>query len=356
MSRKATVSTRPVRDEYSRQRGGVLLSVAIVLLAVCGSGAETQFEPRPLSGQTFIHDPSTIVKAGDRYYVFGTGPGIRSKSSPDLIRWSNGPSVFDRPPAWTTQAVAGFDGYFWAPDIIRVNGKYFLYYSVSTWGKKTSAIGLATSPTLDSAATNYLWTDAGEVIRSTGDSAFNTIDPSVMRTANGKLWLAFGSYWEGIFLTELDPQTGRRRATNSPLFHLAWNHAIEAACLAQHGKFYYLFVNWGECCKGTNSTYEVRVGRAEQITGPYLDRDGKNLTAGGGSLFLQSRGRFIGPGHIGIVDEGGTNGPTWFSYHYYDAATGGRSRLALGKLTWPGDWPAPTNQAICRNPPTSVDP
>jgi len=313
----------------------------ILFTALAANCAETKFEPLPLEGQTFIHDPSTIVKDSNQFYIFGTGPGIRSKSSPDLIRWTNGVSVFSAPPAWTTQAVPGFGGYIWAPDILQLNGKFYLYYSVSTFGKHVSAIGLATNPTLNPAATNYLWTDCGPVIQSTNTSPFNTIDPSVMLDADGKLWLAFGSFWQGIFLTELDPQTGKRISTNSPLFNLAWNHSIEAACLTRHGNFYYLFVNWGECCKGTNSTYEVRVGRAEKIIGPYLDRDGKKLTDGGGSPFLQTSGRFIGPGHIGIVNGGSTNGPTQFSYHYYDAATQGRSRLALGKIDWSDGWPVP---------------
>ena len=162
-----------------------------------------------------------------------------------------------------------------------------------------------------------------------------------MLDADGRLWLAFGSYWRGIFLTELNPQTGRRIGTNSPLHQLAWNDSIKAACLTRHGHFYYLFVNWGQSCQGTNSTYEVRVGRAEKITGPYLDRAGKKLADGGGTPFLQSSGRFIGPGHIGIVDDGNATGPTWFSYHYYDADTQGKSRLALGKIDWPDGWPVP---------------
>ena len=300
------------------------------------------FRAVELAGQTFIHDPSTIVEDRGQYFVFGTGPGIRTKSSPDLIHWTNGARVFATPPAWTKNLVPAFRGVFWAPDIIQVNGKFLLYYAVSTWGKQVSAIGLATSPTLDQAAANYAWHDGGAVISSTNDSAYNTIDPSVMLDADGKLWLAFGSYWQGIFLTELNPQTGLRRATNSPVYHLAWNHSIEASCLTRHGKFYYLFVNWGQCCQGTNSTYEVRVGRAENITGPYLDRRGADLAAGGGSVFLQSSGRFIGPGHIGIVSSRNTNGPTWFSYHYYDAATQGRSRLALGKIDWRDGWPVAT--------------
>ena len=301
--------------------------------------AGTKFAPLPLAGQTFIHDPSTIVKDGGRFYIFGTGPGLRTKSSPDLIHWTNGDSVFRAPPAWAVKAVPGLRNSLWAPDVIRLPGKFYLYYSVSTWGKQTSAIGLATNPTLDPAATNYFWTDGGAVIQSTTNSPFNTIDPSVFLDADGRLWLAFGSYWQGIFLTELDPQTGKRISPDSPLYPLAWNQSIEASCLTRHGDFYYLFVNWGQCCRGTNSTYEVRVGRAEKITGPYLDRDGSKLTDGGGSPFLQTSGRFIGPGHIGIVNDGTTNDPAQFSYHYYDADTQGKSRLALGKIDWSDGWP-----------------
>jgi arabinan endo-1,5-alpha-L-arabinosidase len=320
----------------------ILLFLGAVLGCSANLFAGEPFTPLALSGQTFIHDPSTIVRDGSRYYVFGTGPGIRIKASPDLTTWENAGSVFRHPPDWTLNVSPDFWGYIWAPDIIQVNGKFFLYYSVSAWGKQTSAIGLASNVTLDSTSTNYLWRDAGQVIASTKGCAFNTIDPSAFLDRDGRLWLAFGSYWQGIFLTELNPATGQRLATNSPLFQLAWNHSIEAACLTRHDNFYYLFVNWGECCQGTNSTYEVRVGRAENITGPYRDRTGKDLAEGGGSPFLASRGRFIGPGHIGIVADGTTNGPTRFSYHYYDGATQGRSRLAVGKIDWSGGWPEPT--------------
>lgn len=319
-----------------------LVICLLLLPAFTGRSASNDFIPLPLSGQTFTHDPSSIVADNGKFYSFGTGPGIRVKTTTDLLNWTNEPPVFLRPPAWTKHVVPGFDGYFWAPDVVRVNGKYLLYYSVSAWGKQTSAIGVATTPTLDSSSTNFLWADAGQVISSTAGSLYNTIDPSAFLDADGKLWLAFGSYWDGVFLTELDPQTGLRISTNAPLYQLAWNSSVEAACLTRRDKFYYLFVNWGQCCKGTNSTYEVRVGRSEKITGPYLDRDGKNLATGGGSPFLQSSGRFIGPGHIGIFRDGPT---TWFSYHYYDAATRGRSRLALGKLDWSSGWPVPINDS-----------
>ncbi len=318
----------------------IVLCAFLVLISLGAFAADdSKFEPYDLEGQTFIHDPSTIVKDGSDYYVFGTDEGIMAKSSPDLIHWTNRTRIFDEPPAWTMKAVPDFRGVFWAPDIIHVNGKFYLYYAVSTWGKQVSAIGLATNPTLDSSAPNYHWTDCGMVIQSTNGGDFNTIDPSIMQPEDGKLWMAFGSYWHGIYLTQLDAKTGMR-VTDSPIYPLAWNYSIEASCIMQQKKYYYLFVDWGQCCEGTNSTYEVRVGRASKVTGPYLDKDGKDLEDGGGTKFLESTGRFIGPGHIGILKEGKT---IWFSYHYYDAATHGRSRLAVAKLAWTKDgWPVAT--------------
>jgi arabinan endo-1,5-alpha-L-arabinosidase len=317
--------------------------VGSALACLTAAGAEIQFTPRPTEGQTFIHDPSTIIKEGTNFYIFGTGPGIRTKTSPDLVHWQIGETVFQRPPAWANDVVPGFRGAMWAPDIIRVKGEFLLYYAVSAFGKQTSAIGLASTPTLNPQAPAYAWHDRGTVICSTNGGDFNAIDPSVMLDTDGKLWLAFGSYWKGIFLTEIDPHSGLRITTNSPIYPLAWNNSIEAACLTKHAPFYYLFVNWGQCCQGTNSTYEVRVGRSDSVIGPYRDRDGNDLSTGGGSPFLQSAGRFIGPGHIGIVNDGSTNGPTWFSYHYYDADTEGRSRLAVAKIDWSSGWPVATN-------------
>jgi arabinan endo-1,5-alpha-L-arabinosidase len=298
---------------------------------ICLLTAAFAAETDPLRGQIFIHDPSTIVQDHGRYYVFGTHQGIAVLSSTNLVDWRREPSVFDRPPAWTWKVTTGYFVDFWAPDVIHVKDQFYVYYAVSSWGKQTSAIGLARSPTLDPAATNHAWTDAGMVIQSTNGSLYNTIDPSVMQDRDGRLWLAFGSFWNGIYLTELDARTGLRAGTNSPVFHLAWNDSIEASCLTRHRGYYYLFINWGKCCQGTNSTYEVRVGRSRNITGPYLDKAGVDLADGGGSVFLGNEGRFIGPGHIGVVQA---FGKTWISYHTYDAHYNGRSRLYVRQLKW----------------------
>lgn len=285
-----------------------------------------------------VHDPSTIVKCKDNYWVFYTGRGIPSYHSKDLVKWEPGPHVFTNAPAWANQAVPEHRGnYFWAPDVIHLGNRYLLYYSVSTFGKKISAIGLATNPTLDPDDPAFHWTDQGEVIRSTSTNDFNTIDPAVSQDAGGKLWLSFGSYWSGIKLVQLDPKTGKRLALDSKIYSLAHSDSIEASYIYHRGVYYYLFVNWGKCCSGINSTYNIRVGRSKQITGPYLDHSGADMLQGGGTLLLGSEKQFIGPGHAGIISA---NGADWFSCHFYDGSRGGFSTLAILPLRWTAnDWP-----------------
>jgi arabinan endo-1,5-alpha-L-arabinosidase len=290
------------------------------------------------SRRVHVHDPSTIIKCGDEYWVFYTGRGVPSFHSKDLVDWKPGPPVFTNAPAWTEKTVPNHRGIgYWAPDIIHLGDRYLLYYAVSVFGKNTSAIGLATNPTLDPGGTNYGWTDQGMVISSTNSDRFNTIDPAISQDSDGNVWLAFGSYWSGIKLIQLDPSSGKRIATNSPMYSLAANDSIEASYIYHHDGFYYLFVNWGQCCRGTNSTYEIRVGRSKKMTGPYLDKDGVDMVAGGGSLILGTEGAFIGPGHAGIITEGSND---WFSCHFYDGTRRGLSALAILPLQWDaGGWP-----------------
>lgn len=285
-----------------------------------------------------IHDPSTIIKCKDEYWVFYTGRGVPSYDSKNLVEWKRGPSVFTNAPTWTAQAVPENRRMnYWAPDIIHLGNRYLLYYAVSTLGKNTSAIGLATNPTLDPGNPQFHWTDQGAVVQSVDADDFNAIDPAISQDTDGNLWLAFGSFWSGIKLIQLDPKTGKRVATNSSMYSIAFNDKIEASYIYRHDDFYYLFVNWGQCCRGTNSTYEIRLGRSEKITGPYLDKDGVDMIAGGGSLFLGSSGPFIGPGHAGIISADGAD---WFSCHFYDGTRRGISTLAIIPLQWNANgWP-----------------
>jgi len=323
-----------------------LFRLANVLLLLSSLSAAA-FEP--LSGNYYAHDPSTLIPDGNRYFMFRTGTGIEFNWSADMHQWQYGGQVFPGgPPPWTTNAVPTFEGFFWAPDIAYFNGKYHLYYSISEWGTIDSAIGLVTSPSLQSPT----WTDQGKVIQSdasweagpdTDLTAYNCIDPSILVESNGSVWMSFGSYSDGILVMPLNPATGMRLNPGTPPTKVADNgpsffsNTTEASCLYRRGSYYYLFINFGGCCSGTNSTYNIRVGRSASVTGPYLDRSGVNLLNGGGTMVLATSGRFIGPGHAGILSENGTD---WLTCHYYDGQENGNAKLGLNRLQWTvDDWP-----------------
>ncbi len=316
--------------------------LALGFLLACAAPLSAQL---PLSGDYGIHDPSTLIKEGNRYYTFGTGDGIRILSSTDMRAWTAS-RIFATPPDWTTLAVPSFTGTFWAPDVAYFNGRYHVYYSVSNWGTIDSAIGLVTTPTL----ANPVWTDQGKVVQSdaswevtadTDYTQYNCIDPSVLVDTDGRVWLIFGSYSNGIVVAEINPLTGKRLnttatriANNGPVF---FSNTTEGAYVYKRGGYYYLFLNFGGCCSGTSSTYNIRVGRSSSVTGPYLDKNGVNMLNGGGTLLLDSTGRHLGPGHAGIFQE---NGRFWFSHHYYDGVQNGVALLGIRELVWGADgWP-----------------
>ena len=296
----------------------------------------------PILGATFAHDPSTVFKDGSTYYVYYTANGIGLNKSTDLSHWSSGPTVFTGTgPSWTTTDVPGFAGTFWAPDLSYSNGLYHLYYAVSTFGSQVSGIGMATSPTLNPSAASYGWTDHGPVVESRAGSAYNAIDPSVLTTPGGQTWMTFGSYWSGIYAVQLDPTTGQRLSPTAAPVHLAQrtgsDTSLEASYLYYRGGYYYLFENWGSCCQGTSSTYNVRVGRSTSPTGPFVDASGGSLLNGGGTPFLAASGNYIGPGQVGIYSQSGTD---YVGYHYYNGANNGTAAYALQDLYWTGDaWP-----------------
>ena len=133
-----------------------------------------------------------------------------------------------------------------------------------------------------------------------GYPQYNAIDGTFVKDHNGDMWLAFGSYWDGIMLTPLNNSTLKPTTSPPTITHIAyrWSHApIEAAYITYRNGYYYLFVNFDRCCAEVNSTYNIRVGRSTTITGPYYDKEGISMMSGGGSLFLAGNGRWIGPGH-----------------------------------------------------------
>ncbi|MBR0552813.1 arabinan endo-1,5-alpha-L-arabinosidase [Sphingomonadaceae bacterium LXI357] len=333
-----------------------MLAVAMALAApACAPPASPRTmagaaEPlnKRLSGDIVgVHDP-VLIRAGGNYYVYSTGRRgavIEARRSPDLVHWRRIAPPFATLPDWVGKQVPGAHG-IWAPDIAKVGGTYRLYYAVSTFGSRHSAIGLATSKTLDPDDPDYGWHDHGMVVASSDADNFNAIDPNLVIAADGRQWLAFGSFWDGIKLVELDPATGLALYPDAKPIALARrpdkasDGAIEAPFIVRHGGWYWLFASDGFCCRGVKSTYHIVVGRSRAVTGPYRDRQGMPMLDGGGTLLLAAGqgDRFRGPGHSGFLHD--RDGTDYLVYHAYDAANDGKPTLRIAKVEWSdGGWP-----------------
>ncbi|WPP52107.1 arabinan endo-1,5-alpha-L-arabinosidase [Catalinimonas niigatensis] len=303
-----------------------------------------------------VHDP-VMIRQGDTYYLFCTGRGISVFSSTDMQSWKEEKPVFDSPPEWTQEAVSDFRGHFWAPDISFYDGKYYLYYSVSSFGKNTSAIGLVTNTTLDPDDPNYQWEDQGMIVQSVpGRDLWNAIDPNIITDAQGYPWMTFGSFWEGMKLVKLIPKRtalaepqewytiAKRERTPFTPDAKAGDAAIEAPFIFKKDSIYYLFVSWDYCCRGENSTYKVVVGRSDKVTGPYLDKEGKAMDEGGGSLVIEGNERWAGVGHNSAYTF---DGKDYLVFHAYDSHDDGKPKLKIVEMGWDKEgWPVVDKQIL----------
>ena len=289
----------------------------IILLAF---GLAVAAPAQNLDGHVNIHDPSTLLRCNGKFYTYGTGGG--TLVSDDGWSWRRGTS----PPR------RGL-----APDGIHIGDRYYLYVARNVGPQPKAEITLLTNRTLDPDSPDYKWEEGGVVASSDGFEDCNAIDPGVFLDPNdGRLWLVYGSYFGYIRLVELDPKTGKRLKPDEKPVDLAIN--CEASILIFHEGWYYLLATHGSCCRGADSGYNIRVGRSRKVTGPYLDHTGLDMIKGGGTLFLGSGGRTIGPGHFGLIDLG--DGVQKFSLHWEaDLDRGGASVLDIRPLLWKDGWP-----------------
>ena len=113
-------------------------------------------------------------------------------------------------------------------------------------------------------------------------------------------------------------------------------NAVEAPFIFRHDGYYYLFVSFDFCCRGKKSDYKTVVGRARQINGPYLDKEGRDMARGGGSLVVADSKDFVAIGHCAAYHF---DGKDYFMAHAY-RRTDGASQLFLTEMTWDDEgWP-----------------
>jgi arabinan endo-1,5-alpha-L-arabinosidase len=296
--------------------GAFLIATVPALLSIGPSSMPA------LDGEPYIHDPSTVMLCDGKFYTFGTGGG-------GLISADG----------WTWHSGAVRPGGGVAPDIIHIGDRYYVTYAKGGGGLAgghASNVYVMWTKTLDPKSPEFGFKDETIVASSDGVEDCDAIDPAfLLDPTDGRLWLSYGTYFGFIRIIELDPKTGKRMPGNQPV-----NIAIdmEATAMMYCDGWYYLLGTHGTCCDGANSTYNIRVARSRKVTGPFLDNMGVDALKGGGKLVVAASGRFVGPGHFGLLDLG--DGVQKFSCHYEaDLDRGGRSVLDIRPLLWKDGWP-----------------
>ena len=260
----------------------------------------------PVAGDIFHSSCPQMIKDGDTYYLYIMYPGISIKESQDMVNWKSVGRVFPGgDPSWLAAEVPGYG--IWAPSAYRIGDLYYVYYCISTIGSQNSAIGVAVNTTLDIESPDFRWRDLGMVIRSHTGDAYNCIDPNIIMDDSGRIWLTFGSFWNGLYQMEIDPATGHLIDPAAEPIHIAQrtvnNGAIEAPWIVRRDGYYYLFVAFNPM----DLSYHNRVGRSESVHGPYLDREGREMLKGGGSVVTQGLLEMTMPGHASVfIDDDGS--------------------------------------------------
>lgn len=309
----------------------IALGMAVAMVAIVPG---VQASHWGLSGGVVTHDPTIIREGGSTWWSASTGQGIGMKYSTNNGRtWTDGLPIFARPLSWWKQyAPRMTNNDVWAPDLEYYRGRYYCFYCVSEFGKNNSAIGLVSC----SGISKGDWRDDGVVISSkAGKDAFNAIDPNLVVDSAGKPWLVFGSWFNGIHIVRLNQST--MKPAGAPIRIAYRSGGIEGPCIMYNNGYYYLFTSIDKCCNGVNSTYKIMYGRSQSITGPYVDKNGRNLLNGGGTIMDSGNDRWRGPGGQDVYRNSSMG--YVMARHAYDAYNNGTPTLLISDLYFRNGWP-----------------
>ncbi|KAI1354804.1 glycoside hydrolase family 43 protein [Xylaria sp. FL0043] len=299
--------------------------------------------PKTCTGTcTNAHDPAIMRRSDGTYFRFSTNGKIAVHTAPDIT----GPWTY-KGAALPSGSSIDLDGNMdlWAPDISLVGSTYYLYYAVSEFGSQDSAIGVATSTTMDVGT----WTDHGATgVKSAAGKPYNAIDPNLV-LAGSTYYLTWGSFWADIYQAEMkaSPLTLASGVTSYQLaYDPASSHAVEGSYIFHYGSYYYLFYSHGQCCgydtskPAAGDEYKIMVCRSSSATGGFVDKSGVACTNGGGTVVLETHDNVYGPGGQGVYNDP-TYGPILY-YHYVDITIGyadGDKRFGWNTIDFSSGWP-----------------
>ncbi|WP_424685540.1 glycoside hydrolase family 43 protein [Enterococcus sp.] len=263
---------------------GVIVALAGCQMTPVPQMTEPEFE------DVTVHDPS-VIKDGDEFYVIGSHM-MFAKSS-DLMKWEQVQSSVAEDQLFDDihKELANEFEYaqtdtLWAGDIVQLkDGRYYMYYCFCQGTSPLSVLGVAVSDNVDGPyekVESFLYSGTspqfGETYNATKDP--NVIDPDVFYDEEGKLWMVYGSYSGGIYIMEMNEETGLPKDRDSYGTKLiGGNHSRIEAPYIQYNKdtgYYYLFLSFG----GLDSYggYNMRVARSKTPNGPYEDSEGNLMS------------------------------------------------------------------------------
>lgn len=293
-------------------------------------------------------DPAVIRGKDGAWYAYGTTNPIFNSAgeagehilpvlrSTDLVGWEYIGDVYpaDAPkPAYWAGGTRP-----WAPDIRYIDGQYHLTYSLSNGGVAMLTADTPTGP----------WTDHGLLIGGAPLAGCPTgnIDQAMFTDSDGTTYVYWGSY-DVICVSELNADA---TALTGEITQIAQGRRMEGGFVVQRDGWYYLMYSDAGCCDGAFSGYTVKVGRADNPRGPFVDDAGVDLMAlsSKGGFVLTSNGNgFAGPGHNAIQTD--LAGQDWLVYHAIptgdpDFPPVGSLRLSkrplmIDRLDWIDGWP-----------------
>ena len=268
-----------------------ILSFLCMLLIGCMALAEEMPEI-PKFRNVAVHDPSIIRAEDGMFYVYGSH--MQAARSSDLITWElfsknaeKGCRLVENVQEEMKEALSyARTQTFWAPDVQQLaDGRYYMYYCTCEGTSPLAALGLAVSDHPEGPYRNL-----GIFLKSgmPGYDATvypNVIDPHTFFDKEGRLWMVYGSYSGGIYILEMNPETGfPLEGQDYGKKLLGKNHArIEGPYIlySPDTDYYYLFLSFG----GLEATdgYNIRVCRSKNPDGPYEDALGQAMIECGGS-------------------------------------------------------------------------
>ena len=203
----------------------MLIIVALLMANVCGDFRTLRVEAEIAnpninyvnnSSYASVHDP-VILQENGTYYMYSTGiigHGVELRTSTDMVSWNYVSSfATQHDDELKTSEVMAATGNgmtnIWAPDVVKVGDEYWMFYSCSASGSRNSCIALAKASNPQGP-----FTYDGIVIQTSNSTAsnMNAIDACIEYDQEGRMWMAYGSFFGGIRVVELNATTGYRKS------------------------------------------------------------------------------------------------------------------------------------------------